>query len=97
MSSWIPSVQWGTKAGQPLITARGKVTPISSSLLVRFPFGGFVWNKPVAIDLEQGGHIQHLPVVDITRLAIMTMTGVGIVMSALAILLAFSNKLQNNS
>jgi hypothetical protein len=58
---------------------------------VRFPFGGFVWNQPIAVELEQGGQVQRVPIVDITKIAILVMAGIGLIVSVGALLSAFSH------
>jgi hypothetical protein len=43
------------------------VTPRSQALVVRWPGGGLVWNRPVAVVVEQNGQVKRLPIGDVTR------------------------------
>lgn len=36
--------------------------------MVCLPQGGFVWNRPTALTVQEAGAVRHLPVVDVTRL-----------------------------
>jgi hypothetical protein len=40
--------------------------PRSSVLTVETPFGGFVWNRPVAVIAERDGQISRIPIMDVT-------------------------------
>ena len=61
--------QLRTNAGRAVTVGEFTITPISQALTVRFPFGGFVWNRPVTIEVERAGHVKCIPIVDVTRLA----------------------------
>ncbi len=63
-------VQWQTVSGDPTTVGDVTVTPQSQALVVRWPFGGFVWNRPVAILVERAGSriVERMRVVDVTRL-----------------------------
>lgn len=57
-----------TAEGHP-VTIRGiTVTPQSRAFIVRLPIGGFVWNRPAAILVEQDGQTKRLPIIDSTRM-----------------------------
>ncbi len=43
--------------------------PQSRALIVRWPRGGFVWNRPAAIMVERDGAIDRVPIADATRRA----------------------------
>lgn len=45
------------------------VTPQSQALIIRWPFGRWVWNRPVAVLVEKNGGTQRIPIVDVTRRA----------------------------
>jgi hypothetical protein len=59
--------QWQTVSGSPVTAGDVTVTPQSQSLTVRWPYGGWVWNRPVAILVERGGQTERVPIVDVTR------------------------------
>jgi hypothetical protein len=62
-----PIVQWRTSDGASIAVGEAKVTPQSRALVVRLPFGGFVWNRPAAVLVERRGQTQRVPIVDVTR------------------------------
>jgi hypothetical protein len=62
-------VQWQTVSGSPVTAGDVTLTPQSQSLTVRWPYGGWVWNRPVAILVERGGQTERIPIVDVTRAA----------------------------
>lgn len=61
------NVQFTTIQGAPIQVGDRLITPQSQALKIRFSRWGFVWNRPVAILVEQDGNVQRVPVVDITR------------------------------
>ncbi len=62
-------LQIETQSGTPATFGNLTVTPESQALVLRLPFGGFVWNRPTAVLLETEGERQHIPIVDVTRIA----------------------------
>ena len=55
-------------AHAPVQVGRYTVTPIAYAAAIHFPLGGFVWNRPVAVEVQQGDQIERLPIPDVTRL-----------------------------
>jgi hypothetical protein len=72
-------VRWQTKTGDKLTIGDLTVTPQSQALIVRWPYGGWVWNRPVAVVVEQGQQLKRIPIVDVTRLAQLGLLGLGLV------------------
>jgi hypothetical protein len=62
-------VSWQTETGDSVEVGDVTLAPQSQSLLVRWPDGGWVWNRPVAVLVERGGETERIPVVDVTRKA----------------------------
>jgi hypothetical protein len=52
---------------EPLTVGDVTVTPRSRALVVRWPKGGFVWNRPTAVLVERDGQARRIPIVDVTR------------------------------
>ena len=77
-------IQWQIKDGQPVMVGEQKVTPQTQVLALRFPFGGFVWNRPVAVLVEENGRYKRLPIPDVTR---MILLAVAVVSTAVALLI----------
>jgi len=57
-----------TNRGEPVTVGDATLTPQSQAVVLRWPNGGFVWNRPVAVRVEQGGDVRQIPILDITRL-----------------------------
>jgi hypothetical protein len=62
-------IQWRRFSGTPIVTGDVVVTPESRALIVRFPYGGFVWNRPVSVLVEDARGVRRIPVPDVTRYA----------------------------
>lgn len=75
-----------TRSGKPIKRGAITVTPEAQALLVRLPFWGFVWNRPVSVVIEENGRRERLEIHDQTRAAVLTMASAGIVVSAAVIL-----------
>jgi hypothetical protein len=62
-------VQYQLETGSPTTVGQTTLTPQSQVLSVRWPNGGWVWNRPVAVLVEQDGESERLPIIDVTRMA----------------------------
>lgn len=64
-------VELERSVGEPLYRQNGRtIRPVSRVLKLWWrPFGGRVWNWPVAIAIEENGVVQEVPVVHINRWA----------------------------
>jgi hypothetical protein len=80
-----------TVSGQPVTVESLTVTPQSQALIVRLPIGGFVWNRPAAILVEQNGTAKRLPIVDSTRVLQLWLLGFSLVLSIVS-LVKFSQR-----
>jgi hypothetical protein len=60
-------VQIGTQMAVPTTIGDVTVTPRSWSLVVRLPFGGFVWHRPVGVLVQRGESVDYLPIHDRTQ------------------------------
>ena len=69
------NIQFNTIQGNPIRVGDRVITPQSQALSIRFNKWGFVWNRPVAILVEQEGNVHRVPVVDITRWIIWGISG----------------------
>ena len=54
------------------------VTPLSKAIVVNLPMGGFVWNRPVGIEVERDQNIEQIPIIDVTLLAQLGIVAFGI-------------------
>ncbi len=84
------TVRWQTKSGTPMQLGELTITPQSQALTVQCPFGGFVWNRPSGVLVEENGRITHHPIHDVTRTAVCALWAITIVMSLLTLLITIS-------
>lgn len=85
-----PFLQVSTSRGEPITTRYGQIIPVARVVKVRWPGGGLNWNRPAAIELQQGQSRQKLPISDATSRTIFT-----VFLSGLAITLGLSTFLKN--
>ncbi len=57
-------VQLQNTAADPVVVGDTRVTPQAQALVIRFPFGGFVWNRPTAVLVERDDMTRRIPIVD---------------------------------
>jgi hypothetical protein len=62
-------VQLRTCQGLPITSGDVVVIPESRALVIRLPFARLVWNRPVSVLTEHAGQTVRLRVVDLTRVA----------------------------
>lgn len=62
-------IQLKTVQGTAVTTPQHTLIPESQAIVVKFPFGGFVWQRPTAVLVQSGAQTQRHPIVDVTRLA----------------------------
>jgi hypothetical protein len=79
--SWL---QWQKHTGEKVTIGDAGITPESQALIIRWPNGGFVWNRPVAVLVERGETVERIPIVDVTRVAQLALLGIGAAASLLA-------------
>lgn len=78
-------IEWQTTSAAPVTVGEVTVTPQSKALIVRWPNGGWVWNRPVSVLVEQGGQTETIPVVDVTRGFQLGLLGFGLFLSIFSI------------
>jgi hypothetical protein len=81
MAALKPLVQWKTSLGKPIVIRDSTIIPQAKALVIKLPFFGFVWNRPVAILVERDGQQQRFPIFDVTRTAVLVLTGVTLTIS----------------
>ncbi len=74
-------------SAEPIVVGDTKITPQAQAFSVRFPFGGFVWNRPTAVLVERDDGTQRIPIVNVTRLAQIALFGVILAISVIITLL----------
>ena len=80
-------VQLRRSSGDPVKVGDVTVTPQSQALTVRWPRGGWVWNRPAAVLVEQGEERKRIPIVDVTRAAQLGLYALALVFAILGLIL----------
>jgi hypothetical protein len=81
-----------TRSGEPVTAGDIRVTPQSQALTIRWPFGGFVWNRPVAVLVEQGDESDRIPIVDVTLVAQVMLLALGAVFALTTLILSATKR-----
>ena len=81
-------VHYRAYAGQPVEIGDFVVTPISRALIIALPFYNLVWNRPVAVIVEQGDSRKKLPIVDVTLMVQIAMLATGLATAILTLLVS---------
>jgi hypothetical protein len=74
-------ITWREASGDTIRIGGVAITPQSRSLTVRSPHWGLVWNRPVAVVVEQEGQTERIPIADVTRIAQAALLAWGLVFS----------------
>jgi hypothetical protein len=80
-------VEWQTTSGETVTIGEVAATPQSQALAVRWPRGGWVWNRPVAVLVGRGEEEERIPIVDVTRVAQLGLYGLSLVFGILGLLM----------
>ena len=75
-------------SAEPIVVGDTRITPQAQAFSVRFPSGGFVWNRPTAVLVERDDLTQRIPIVDVTRVAQIALFGLVVTFSVIITLLA---------
>ena len=66
--AWLRNLlRWQRSQGKPVKIGDLTIVLEARSLIVRWPHGGYVWNRPVVMIVNRHGKTQRLPIVDVTR------------------------------
>ena len=63
-------VTWETTEGEPITVGERTLTPQAQALGIRWPGGGFVWNRPTGLRVSDGARTEFLAITDVTRTAV---------------------------
>ncbi len=85
-----------TMLGETVTVDDVAVTPQSQALTVRWPRGGWVWNRPVAVLVECGEEEERIPVVDATRMAQLGLFGLSLVFAILGLVMWMMERSRSN-
>lgn len=80
-------IQLKTVQGTAVSTPHHTLIPESQALIIKFPYGGFVWQRPTAVLVQKGEQTQRHPITDVTRLATWSVLAASLLVSLLLHLL----------
>ncbi|MGD8398023.1 MAG: hypothetical protein PVG11_04145 [Anaerolineae bacterium] len=80
-----------THTGEAVKAGDVEVIPESQALTLRWPGGGFVWNRPLAVRVKHGDQEERVPIVDITRVSQVALLTLIAVLSAVVLLRSIQN------
>ena len=69
----LPQIRWVEQAGTAVQVGGQTLTPQSQTLHLETPFGGFVWQRPIAVLVEKNGYSETVPIIDKTRTAVVAL------------------------
>jgi hypothetical protein len=77
-----------TLLGKEITAGDITVTPQSQAITLRWPGGGWVWNRPIAVLVERDGNVERVPIIDVTRMAQAGLYGLGLCLTVLTLLVS---------
>jgi hypothetical protein len=80
-------IKWQKMSGEGVRVGDVTATPQSQSLTVRWPRGGWVWNRPVAVLVERGEEKERIPIVDVTRVTQLALYGFSVVLAVVGLVM----------
>ena len=81
-------VSWQTTWGDEVMVGDVTATPQSKALVIHAPFGGLVWNRPVAVLVERGERTERIPIVDVTRIVQLGLLALSVVFTVVIFMLS---------
>lgn len=70
-------------AGEPITVGPTQVTPVMREHALRWPGGGLLWRRPVALRVRTEGRAYQVPILNVTLRAILAAVGVGVLFALL--------------
>lgn len=63
----------------PAVQAQGlTIRPEFSAVVIRFPYGGFVWNRPSGVIVDDGQAERRIAIVDPTRIIVLALAALAV-------------------
>ena len=88
--------QWQTLSGDTVTVGDVSVTPESKALIVRWPYGGLVWNRPVAVLVDKGEQTERIRIVDVTRMVQLGLLALSFIFSLVIFILSVRRRRYRN-
>ena len=96
MTKFLEMFQRQTRSGDPVKAGDFTVTPQSEAICLRWPYGGLVWNRPVAVLVEKGTQTERIPIVDVTRTAQLGLLGLSAILSIITFVISVRHRRERN-
>jgi len=93
MGQWF---QQQTISGDQTKIGNTTVTPQAQSITLRWPYGGLIWNRPVAVVVEQEDQVARTPIIDVTRILVWGFLGLGLIFAVATALLSKQQRRNKN-
>src|SRR5262249_45882524 len=84
-----PRIERREVRGEPLTLSGWRITTIKRVVHIAWPGGAWLWQRPIAVEIQQGASLQRLPVHNFTRRAI-----IGLALSAALVAVVTSRQLR---
>lgn len=96
MARFKEMIRWQTISGDKTTIGDVTITPQAQTFTIRLPYGGLVWNRPVAVLVERGGQTERISIVDITRVIQLGLLGLSLVFSIAIFVLSTQQRTDQN-
>ena len=80
----IPEWRTSETRNNPTVAFGKQITLIGRARQVKWPGGGFVWQRPIAVEVQQGSVVRRLPIRNATRMAMIGIVLTGLLLGLLA-------------
>jgi hypothetical protein len=76
-----------TLIGEKTTVGQISLTPQSQALMIRWPYGGVVWNRPLAVLVERDGQIERIRIMNVTRMTQFGLLGLTLIFCIIILLM----------
>lgn len=90
--SVVPLVRWETRRAAPIVVEGTTITPEARLLMIQWKQVGFVWNTPAAVTVSSSAASERIPIVDVTRLALWSLSAIALGLWLIALALQSAMK-----
>lgn len=73
--------------GEKTTVGQVSVTPLSQVLMIRWPYGGLIWNRPQAILVERDGQMERIRIMNVTRMSQLGLLGLSLIFCMIILLM----------
>jgi len=81
-------ISWKRVEAEPIMVGDRQLRLASQALKVRWPNGGFVWQRPASVSVERQGISEEIGVIDVTRQAQLFLLGLAVFFGVIGLLVS---------